>query len=128
VLALFSAGSYLWYNTQFVQFQGRYLFTALAPISLAVAIGWHEALRRERGWLLAALLLGSAAAVAIASLLAGDLAKWPALILLAGAAAFTARQVVPRQWDPLVEALPYLLLILLDAACLFLFIVPQLAR
>ncbi|MBN1136185.1 MAG: DUF2142 domain-containing protein [Anaerolineae bacterium] len=128
LLALFSAGSYLWYNTQFVQFQGRYLFTALAPISLAAAVGWSEALRRERAWLLAALMAGAAGATAVGSLLAGELAKWPTLILGAAGAALAARRFVPRRWDPLVEALPYLMLIPLDVACLFLFIVPQLAR
>jgi hypothetical protein len=49
-------------------------------------------------------------------------------MLGAGGAAFLVRRLVPRRWDPLVEALPYLLLIPLDVACLFLFIVPQLAR
>jgi len=128
LLALFSAASYVWYNTQFVQFQGRYLFTALAPIGLAAAVGWREALRRERAWLLAALLIGGAAAVAVGSLLAGDLAAWPALMLGAAGVALAARRLLPRRWDPAVEALPYLALIPLDVACLFLFIVPQLAR
>jgi len=128
LLALFSVASYLWYNTQFVQFQGRYLFTALPPISLAVAVGWRVALRRDRAWLLATLMLGGAAALAVGSLLVGDLAKWPVLMLGVGGAAFAARRLVPRRWDPLIEALPYLLLIPLDVACLFLFIVPQLVR
>ncbi len=128
LLALFSAGSYLWYNTQFVQFQGRYLFTALAPISLAAAVGWRQALRRETAWPLAALLLGGAVVVAGGSLLAGDLATWPALMLGVAGAAFVARRFAPQRWDPAIEALPCLLLIPLDVACLFLFIVPQLAR
>ena len=128
LLALFGVASYLWYNTQFVQFQGRYLFIVLPPISLAVAVGWRVALRRDRAWLLAALMLGGAAALAVGNLLVGDLAKWPVLMLGVGGAAFAARRLVPRRWDPLIEALPYLLLIPLDVACLFLFIVPQLAR
>jgi len=128
LLVLSSVAGYLWYNLQFVQYQGRYLFTALVPISLAAAVGWREALRRERAWLLAALLIGGAVALAVGSLLAGDLATWPALMLGAGGAAFLVRRLVPRRWDPLVEALPYLLLIPLDVACLFLFVVPQLAR
>lgn len=32
--------SYLWYNAKFVQFQGRYLFPALTPLGLALALGW----------------------------------------------------------------------------------------
>jgi len=128
LLALFSVASYLWYNTQFVQFQGRYLFTALPPISLAVAVGWREALRRDRAPLLAVLVLGGAAVLVVGSLLVGNLAEWPVLMLGVGGAAFAARRFVPLRWDPLVEALPYLLLIPLDVGCLFLFIVPQLAR
>ena len=128
LLVLLSAASYLWYNTQFVQFQGRYLFTALAPIGLAAAVGWREALRRERGWLLAALLIGGAVALALTGLVGGDLAVWPVLMLGTGGAAFVARRFLPRRWDLAIGALPYLLLIALDVACLFLFIVPQLAR
>ncbi len=128
LLALFSVTGYLWYNVQFVQYQGRYLFTALVPISLAAAVGWREALRPERAWLLAVLLIGGAVVLAVAGLLWGDLAKWPVLMLGMAGVAFVARRFLPRQWDPAVEALPYLLLIPLDVACLFLFIVPQLAR
>ena len=32
--------SYLWYNTRFMQFQSRYLFPALVPVGLALALGW----------------------------------------------------------------------------------------
>ena len=44
--ALLTLLSYLWYNTKFVQHQGRYLFTALIPLGLAVALGWSATL----GW------------------------------------------------------------------------------
>jgi hypothetical protein len=32
--------AYGWYNLQFVQHQGRYLYTALIPIAIAFALGW----------------------------------------------------------------------------------------
>ncbi|MBI5349014.1 MAG: hypothetical protein HZB77_06790 [Chloroflexi bacterium] len=38
VSALLTLGLYLYYNTNFVQHQGRYLFPALIPISVAVSI------------------------------------------------------------------------------------------
>lgn len=45
VLLLFSTCltlfAYLWYNIHFVQHQGRYLYSALVPISLAAAFGWR---------------------------------------------------------------------------------------
>ena len=120
---ILTLAAYLWYNTQFVQHQGRYLFTALIPIGLAAALGWREALRRERAWPLAAVLLVGAAALR----LAGLLPNWPLLMLVGIAVALAVRRYLPRRLDPFIQACPYLLLILLDLASLFLFIVPQLA-
>jgi hypothetical protein len=119
---LFTLASYLWYNTNFLQHQGRYLFPALVPISLAVALGWREALRRERAIVLAVLLL----VATVVLRLAGLLSNWLMLMLVVSAAAFGIRRFLPRSWDALVHAVPYLSLILLDIASLFLFIVPQL--
>lgn len=45
-LALFTVLAYLWYNLQFVQHQGRYLYPALIPIATAFALGWGFALSR----------------------------------------------------------------------------------
>jgi 4-amino-4-deoxy-L-arabinose transferase-like glycosyltransferase len=117
--------SYVWYNTSFVQHQGRYLFRALLPIGLGVALGWREALRRQHGLALAAVLAVGAGAAR----LLGRLPNWPLLMLLAAAAALAVRRSlrVPPRWDPLVQACPYLPLLPLDLASLFLFIVPQLA-
>jgi 4-amino-4-deoxy-L-arabinose transferase-like glycosyltransferase len=120
---LFTVASYLWYNTQFVQHQGRYLFPALVPIGLAVALGWREVLRRERAVLLAGLLLAGAAILRLVAWLP----TWALLMMVASAAAFIVRRILPSRWDPLAYALPYLVLIPLDMASLFLFIVPQLA-
>ena len=126
-LLLASAGgtllTYIWYNTQFVQHQGRYLFPALVPIGLGFALGWREALRRERAWLVAALLLIGAVLLR----LAGWLPNWPLLMLLATVAALLVRRFLLPSWTPLIQAVPYLALVLLDLASLFLFIVPQLA-
>ena len=50
-VALATLFNYLYYNLTFVQFQGRYLFTALIPIGAAVAAGlWGWELLLER-WL-----------------------------------------------------------------------------
>jgi len=54
--------SFVWYNLTFVQHQGRYLFPALVPIGLAVALGlvwlsqWVPG--RWRRWVLAGLPVG----------------------------------------------------------------------
>lgn len=120
--ALTLAG-YLWYNVQFLQHQGRYLFIALMPISLAAALGWREALRRDHTWLLVSLVLVGTALLG----LAGLLSKWFLAMLLVTALALAIRRFLPDRWDPIVQACPYLLLIVLDLACLFFFVVPQLA-
>ncbi|MDW8396426.1 MAG: DUF2142 domain-containing protein [Anaerolineae bacterium] len=58
LLALGTVLAFAWYNVQFVQHQGRYLYPALVSIALAVGLGWHHALGRLSGitprlWLLA---------------------------------------------------------------------------
>jgi 4-amino-4-deoxy-L-arabinose transferase-like glycosyltransferase len=123
VSGLLSLAAYLWYNAQFVQHQGRYLFTALVPIGLAVALGWRESLRHERSWLLVVILLMVAAALR----LAGWLPNWPLLMVALTAVAVAVRWFLPRRLDPLVQACPYLLLIALDLVSLFFFVIPQLA-
>jgi hypothetical protein len=58
VSGLVSLALYLYYNLEFVQHQGRYLFPALIPLGAAAAAGlqqwaaWVERLVRRRvGWL-----------------------------------------------------------------------------
>jgi hypothetical protein len=63
-LALFTLLAYLWYNLQFVQHQGRYLFPALIPISTALALGWGFLFSRRQAiarWLWLIVLIGLAA-------------------------------------------------------------------
>jgi hypothetical protein len=122
VSGLLTLASYVWYNTQFVQHQGRYLFSALVPIGLAAALGWRQALDRERALILA---LGTLL-VAVVLRVGGWVSNWPFLMLAATGLALGARRALPRGWDPAVQACPYLLLGVLDVASLFLFIVPQL--
>lgn len=70
VLFVFTA--YLLYNRSFVQFQGRYLFPALIPLSLGAALGvagWLEPLARywsAARWLSVALMFGLALLAALA--------------------------------------------------------------
>ncbi len=46
LLALFALLAYFWYNLQFEQFQGRYLYPALTAYATAFALGWSWLLRR----------------------------------------------------------------------------------
>jgi hypothetical protein len=121
--ALLTVASYLWYNMTFLQHQGRYLFRALLPIGLALVLGWCQALRRENALSLAGLFL--LCGLALRGL--GWVGNWPLLIWAAMAALLGIRRVLPRRLSPLVQAAPYMGLVALALASLFLFIVPQLA-
>ncbi len=120
---------YAWYNLRFVQHQGRYLFTALIPIAIFFSLGWEGALRPRAGRILAAVLVGFGFGLAAwGGLTGGDLTKWPLAITVAFAAGLAVRPRLPRWLDPLLFALPFAALPLLDLYALFGAIVPQLAR
>ena len=48
MVVLFVVATYVYYNWTFVQHQGRYLFPALVPISIAVALATGALLRTAR--------------------------------------------------------------------------------
>ncbi len=123
LLAAMVLASFAWYNLGFLQHQGRYLFPALAPVGLGMALGWREALTRRLAWPLAAALLASAVLLR----LTGLFSNWPAILWAAAAVALAIRRFLPRVLDPVVHIAPYLALVALDGVSLFLFIVPQLA-
>ena len=78
---------YAWYNTQFLQHQGRYLFTALIPIAIFFCLGWEGALRPGAGRILAAILAIFGFGLAAWGVLTGSgLPKWPLAITAAFAA------------------------------------------
>jgi 4-amino-4-deoxy-L-arabinose transferase-like glycosyltransferase len=61
VLALLTLLAFIWYNLQFVQHQGRYLYPALIPIGTALALGWCFVFSRREAiahWLWLVVLLG----------------------------------------------------------------------
>src|SRR5690606_20058222 len=66
LLLLLALLAYVYYNTEFVQFQGRYLFPALIPLGLLVALGLDAWPR----WLLSHVALAQWAAPALLLLLA----------------------------------------------------------
>ncbi|MEA3459415.1 MAG: glycosyltransferase family 39 protein, partial [Chloroflexota bacterium] len=109
--ALFTLLSYLWYNTKFVQHQGRYLFPALVPIGLAFSLGLREILDRAKF----ATFLLSAVALLLAArgLLRGDFGY--GLILVGGTALlFWVKALLPRRYDFVFFTIPFLGLCVLD--------------
>jgi hypothetical protein len=121
--ALLTLASYLWYNMTFLQHQGRYLFRALLPIGLAVALGWREALRRDLALPLAGLLVFGGVLLRIVGLLS----NWPLMMIIVIAIGLGVRYLLPRRFDALAHAAPYLILAVLALVSLFFFVVPQLA-
>jgi len=121
--------TYAGYNTQFVQHQGRYLFTALIPLALAFALGWEAALWPRAGRILAAILIGFAVVLAAWGVLSHTgLPKWPMMITAVLAAGLFIASWLPRKLQPVLFATPYALFVLLDLYALFKAIGPQLAR
>jgi 4-amino-4-deoxy-L-arabinose transferase-like glycosyltransferase len=146
---------YAWYNTQFLQHQGRYLFTALIPIAIFFSLGWEGVLRPGAGRILAAMLGVFGCGLAVWGLLAGGgLPKWPLTITMAFAAGLlildlglrstergatgapsandAAPSAAPTTPGPglhlLAFAFPFIVLPLLDLYALYGGIVPQLTR
>ena len=128
ISALLTLLVYAWYNMQFVQTQGRYLFTALVPVAIAVAMGWQAALEpRWSRWLAGALFLLALAFAAWSFLAGHGLPKWPLAISAVFTGALAMRPWLPRRFDGALFALPFLGLPLLALYALFGAIVPQLA-
>jgi len=124
-LSAFLTGlSYLWYNTKFVQHQGRYLFPALVPLGLFFALGLREILAKERARIVAILALAGLLLLTAKGLLTGDFNKVSMALLGGTALAFGLKTLLPERYDDVVFALPYLGLFALDVICLFGFIVP----
>ncbi len=132
--------TYAWYNTQFVQHQGRYLFTALIPFAIAFAVGWEAAVAPRAGRIVAVALGVFAAALAAWGILSHTgLPKWPIAMTVIFAVGFAALDLgslaverffhrSPAIIHRLAFALPFCALPLLSLYALFRAIIPQLAR
>ena len=118
--------AYAWYNVDFVQHQGRYLFPALLPLSLAVALGLEGLSTREGSRAATVIVAALAAFVVLAGLRDGDI-DGGTLLMLAGAAGLIAingwtRRAPLAAWGVATLAL----LTLVAVYALFGAIVPQL--
>jgi hypothetical protein len=103
--------AYGWYNVQFVQHQGRYLFTALIPIAIGFSLGWDEAVAPRSARILAAgsVILGGI--VGAAALAHGEgLPKWPIVLTGATAIGLALTALFSGRLRSLSFALPFILL------------------
>jgi 4-amino-4-deoxy-L-arabinose transferase-like glycosyltransferase len=132
LLLLGVIASYGWYNLGFVQHQGRYLFPALLSVSMLFAVGWHAVLRPPVSLACAAALLLGTFVVAGVDIFQNDVNLWTILLMAVAATGLllNAALALRNGWwshpHPLLYALPFLLLALLDAVIPFLYIGPQL--
>jgi len=124
--ALLTAVTYLWYNTKFVQHQGRYLFPALGPLALGAALGLRELRGSRLARFLAVALLVGAAVLALGGLLLGNVHVWRSLLLLAAGTFVGAIGWLRARWQWLPLAVLYVAFLALDSVCLFGFIIPAL--
>jgi hypothetical protein len=95
---------YIWYNLEFVQFQGRYLFPALIPLGIFFSAGLSIAFSPRQAWLVAGGLALALGWLMVTSLWRGQIDKWAlllvglALALAVGRAWLASRWPVPAAW------------------------------
>ncbi|MCK6628374.1 MAG: DUF2142 domain-containing protein [Anaerolineae bacterium] len=95
---------YLWYNLEFAQFQGRYLFPAMIPLGLFFSLGLYKAFSPRWAWLLVGGLALALGWVIVAGLRRGDVDNWAVLVvalplaLAAARASLASRWPVPASW------------------------------
>ena len=82
LILLAVTASYVWYNTKFVQHQGRYFFWGMIAISTVVAIGWREQLYPNQGMVSGVLALVLAFSLGVTGYLNGTLDKWAILFIV----------------------------------------------
>ncbi len=122
---LLTVGLFAVYNAGYVQFQGRYLYPAIAPLSVAFVLGWREILRGADKWLAIAFAVGAWMTIG-AGIDAGDVDVTTVGLLAAWGVAFLVHRRLPARYDGAIIAGIYLGLLALTAASPFLYIRPYL--
>ena len=117
-----AAGVFAGLNVSFVQFQGRYFFSALMPLGLFFSLGMAHVLRRDN----ALWGAGASLAMLVFAALNGGPDKWSLLIGGGGAAAFVLRRRLPEGASGRLLAGVFGGLVALAAVSLWWFIVPNL--
>jgi hypothetical protein len=99
-----TVGGFLWYNLQYVQHQGRYLFPALPVWALLFTLGMQRLYARAPRWVLG-LLAAAALGLLVLAAVSGDLKTYALLLVLASAALVVVGHAVERLWPglPLVK-------------------------
>lgn len=113
-------------NFSFVQFQGRYFFSALMPIGVFFCLGLEQIFRRRNaGWGMAVAAV-AVAGVGLGSFMRGSVDKWGLLISGAALGFFVLRSRLQPEFSGWAVGVCMLALAGLAAASLGWFIVPNL--
>ncbi|MCP4164452.1 MAG: glycosyltransferase family 39 protein [Chloroflexi bacterium] len=118
--------TYLWYNLGFVQHQGRYLFPALVPISIAFAIGLNGLFSPQGSRWGAIVAIGLVAIMGLLGLATGGPDKWALLMALLAAIVLGLHSRFALLPQRLLTTATLVLLIVIDLYALFGVVVPQL--
>ena len=116
---------YLWWNTRFLQHQGRYLFPALIPIAIGGAIGIQHMLESSRRDALISLGAGGVY-IAWAGLIRDNMPRYSIALLLTVACALALGRWSESRRPGVALALLCLALAGFAALCLYAYIVPGL--
>jgi 4-amino-4-deoxy-L-arabinose transferase-like glycosyltransferase len=125
VWALGTTLVYLWYNTKYVQHQGRYLFPALTSWGLVFTLGLCTILRRRP--IPTLIALGAVLAFLVAyGAWRGDIKEFYVALTVAAAAAIAAGHWLEERRPGAAMGLAYLGLCGLALLCLYVYVVPNL--
>jgi hypothetical protein len=124
--ALLTLLIYIGYNLKFVQHQGRYLFPALTPISLAAALSLRELFEPKTARAVAGALLLASLLTLTSGALRNDIPGWSVILLLGSTTLLAAAGWLPARWRWLAPALLFAALLVLDLISLYGFVVPTL--
>ncbi len=125
VWLLVPLAGYLWWNTRFVQHQGRYLFPALIPIGIAATVGLLELFRRPLRLTLIPLGIGIVILL-VWGIVRRDLPLFPLALLLASGCGLYAAHYLHQWRHGLPLAVCYGGLAVLSALSLYVYILPAL--
>ncbi|MBN1316302.1 MAG: glycosyltransferase family 39 protein [Anaerolineales bacterium] len=120
ISSLFTTAGYIWYNLTYVQHQGRYLFPALVPISLALGKSWTKLMQKKPARTTALILcfLGIIALFFFS--------RWSALFFFGAGALLWFNTLLPQRFRLFFPIAALSFLVLISTISPFLYIKPAL--
>jgi len=123
---LITIAGYLWYNTKYLQPQGRYLFAAIIPLGLIFTIGLQECVSRASR--LCTFIFGAlAGGLFLSGLFLGDIKGYTLIIALGLALLAPLGSALERIKSGLFIFLFYLGMAGFTLFCLWFYVVPHLS-